>query len=182
MTTETRLMTAEELQRLPEDHQRYELVGGVLTTMPPNSYAHGLVAANLCVELGGYIETNKLGTTLATCGYILRRDPDTVRAADISFIRQDRWARLTDTTGYPSFAPDLAVDIIDPWDGYTDVMQRRADWLTAGTRLVLVIDPSRRTVAVHRSANTMTMLTEDDQIDGADAVPGWTMSVRALFE
>lgn len=180
MTTETRLMTAEDLWQLPDDGQRHELVDGVLITMPPNSAAHGQVAATFGTALWKYVETHKLGVPLATCGYILRRNPDTVRAADISFIRQARKARLEE--GYPTRAPDLAVDIIDPWERYLDVMQKTYEWLDAGTRMVMLIDPRRHSVTIHRPTSTSNTLTEDDQIDGADVVPGWTMPIRALFE
>jgi Uma2 family endonuclease len=178
----TRLMTAEELLRLPEDHQRHELVYGVLTTMPPNSAAHGSTAATLAFYLGQYVEYNKLGVTLAGSGYILRRNPDTVRAADISFISREREALVDDFTGYPTLAPDLAVDILDPWDQLMDVMRRMSDWLLAGTRMVLLIDPHWRSVVVHTLDIEGHRLTEDDWLDGADVVHGWTMPIRALFE
>jgi len=175
-------MTAEELERLPEDHQRHELVNGVLTTMPPNSGIHGLTAASFGAELGKYIESHQLGDGMIGTGFILRRNPDTVRAADISFISKERLDRLERFNGYPPYAPDLAVDIIDPWELYMDVMDKVADWLEAGTRMVLVIDPWSRTVRVHRSPTSVMWMTEADQIDGADVVPGWTLPVRMLFE
>lgn len=78
--------------------------------------------------------------------------------------------------------PDLVAEIISPSDLYTEVDEKVAKWLAAGTLMVLVINPRRRTVTVHRPTSTSNTLTEDDQIDGADAVPGWTMPVRALFE
>ena len=182
MSAQNKSLTAEELLHLAEDHQRHELINGALTTMPPNTLAHGLTAAALMISLGQHVEANHLGAALVGCGFLLRRDPDTVRAADLSFVSKERLDRLGRFKGYPPYAPDLAVDIIDPWELYVDVMDKVADWLDAGTRLVLVIDPNSRTVMVHRADAPMTRLTEDDQIDGADVVPGWTLPVRALFE
>ena len=41
MTVEQKLMTAEDLLRLPYDGLRHELVRGELRTMPPGGWGHG---------------------------------------------------------------------------------------------------------------------------------------------
>ena len=53
--------------------------------------------------------------------------------------------------------------------------------LGAGTRMVIVVDPSNRAVRIHRYPTDVTTLTEDDELDGADVVWGWRMPVRRLF-
>ncbi|MBA2447501.1 MAG: Uma2 family endonuclease, partial [Chloroflexi bacterium] len=50
-----------------------------------------------------------------------------------------------------------------------------------GVRLVFVVNPRRRTVAVHRSGQPVRILGLDDVLDGEDVVPGWTLAVRDLF-
>ena len=182
MSKQSQSMTAEELERLPEDHQRHDLVNGVLTTMPPNSGVHGIIAMSFGTMLWEYIKAHQLGSVMLGTGFIIQRNPDTVRAADISFVSTERLDRLGRVKGYPPYAPDLAVDIIDPWELYVDVLDKIGDWLDAGTRMVLVIDPSSRTVMVHRSHSDVIVLTENDQIDGADVVPGWSLPVPIVFE
>ena len=56
-----------------------------------------------------------------------------------------------------------------------------ATWLAHGARMVLVLNPCRRTVAVHRPGADVRQLTVDDTLDGEDVVPGWTLPVRDLF-
>jgi Uma2 family endonuclease len=84
--------------------------------------------------------------------------------------------------GYFAGAPDLAVEVISPNDLYTEVDEKVAEWLEHGCQMVLVVNPRRRTVAVHRSGQMGRILGEDDTLDGEDVVPGWTMPVRDIFD
>ena len=56
-----------------------------------------------------------------------------------------------------------------------------ADWMEHGTRMVLVVNPRCRTVAVHRPGQPVQILTEDGTLDGEDVVPGWSLPIRELF-
>lgn len=62
-------------------------------------------------------------------------------------------------------------------------MSRRKalDWLAAGCRLVLAVDPRRQTVTVYRSATEIRVLGGDDAIDGGDVAPGWRVPLPELF-
>jgi hypothetical protein len=56
-----------------------------------------------------------------------------------------------------------------------------AEWLAHGTRLAFVVNPRRRTVAIHRPGQSVRTLGIDDVLDGEDVVPGWRLAVRDLF-
>jgi Uma2 family endonuclease len=86
-----------------------------------------------------------------------------------------------DVEGYWPGAPDLAVEVISPSDTYAEVQEKVLDWLEAGTQMVMLVMPRKRTVTVYRSLTNITMLTEDDTLDGSDVVPGWKIPVRELF-
>ena len=47
--------------------------------------------------------------------------------------------------------------------------------------MVLVVNPRRRSVRVHRSPTEIDDLVEGDTIDGGDVVLGWSMPVSSLF-
>ena len=64
---------------------------------------------------------------------------------------------------------------------YLDVMEKVAEWLEHGARLVFVVNPWRASVAVHWPDRTTEMLGLQDTLKGEDVVPGWTMPVRDLF-
>jgi len=83
--------------------------------------------------------------------------------------------------GYWPGAPDLAVEVISPSDTYTEVEDKVLAWLDAGTRMVAVLNPRHRTITVHRSRTDITILAENDTLDGQDVVPGWMLSIEDLF-
>ena len=61
MPQETRLVTADELFRMPDDsYHRYELVRGRLLTMSPPGSLHGLLVSRLNVALAVHVEANRL--------------------------------------------------------------------------------------------------------------------------
>jgi Uma2 family endonuclease len=74
------------------------------------------------------------------------------------------------------------VEVISPNDLYTEVDEKVAEWLEHGTRLVFVVNPRRRTVAVHRPGQPMRTFGMDDTLSGEDVVPGWSLAVRDLFD
>ena len=182
MTLIQKLITAEELWRLPDDGQRHELVAGELRTMPPSGEEHGTIAAGLTIALGQYVLTHRLGRLIAAeTGFLLTANPDTVRAPDVAFISHERVGPAGPARGYRRGAPDLAAEVISPNDLYTEVAEKVATWLEHGTRMVLVLNPRGRTVTVHRSPTQVRQLTVADTLDGEDVVPGWSMPVRDLF-
>ena len=128
-----------------------------------------------------YVRENRLGRTrIAEPGFILERAPDSVRAPDVAFVRRERIEAIGKTTRYWPEAPDLAIEVISPNDRYTEVNEKVADWLAAGTRMVVVVNPRNRTVNVHTPDGAVT-LKMGDTLDGGEVVPGWQMPVADMF-
>ncbi len=174
--------TADELLRMPRDGVRRELVGGELREMTPAGFKHGLIATNVAESLSQHVRAKGLGRVAAAeTGFRIARDPDTVRAPDVSFVRRERVEQAGDVEGYFPGAPDLAVEVVSPGDRYGEVEEKVMDWLAAGTRMVVVVHPSRRAATVYRSRSDIALLTEDDALDGGDVVPGWSLPVRDVF-
>ena len=174
-------MTADELLRLHVPDKHVELVRGVLVVREPAGYRHGEVTARLANLLMNYADAGNLGRVVAAeTGFKLTADPDTVRAPDIAFISR---VRLPDPkpTGYPELAPDLVVEVLSPSDRPGDVLAKVADWLSAGTRLVWVVDPERRQARVYRQDGSDTVVSANDTLDGEDAVPGFVSPLSAIF-
>jgi Uma2 family endonuclease len=182
MATANQLITADELLRMPDDGYRYELVRGELRKMAPAGYLHGRLAINFTIPLGAYVRAHNLGVVCAAeTGFKLASNPDVVRAPDVAFIRRERVEEVGDVEGYWPGAPDLAVEVISPSDTYADVQEKVFDWIEAGTRLVILVIPRKRTVTIYRSLTDIVMLTEHETLDGGDVVPGWKIPVRELF-
>jgi Uma2 family endonuclease len=175
-------MTAEELLSLPDDGFRYELIEGELRQISPAGHNHGRIVMRLAVPLGQHVEENGLGEVYAAeTGFTLRTNPDTVRAPDVAFIRQERVDEVGDRTGYWPGAPDLAVEVVSPSDTVGEVEEKVKEWLEAGTSSIWVISPRLRTVTIYRSLTDIAVLTEKDMLDGGELIPGFQYPVAKLF-
>lgn len=179
---QTRPVTADELLRMPDDGFRYELVAGELRKMTPAEGQHGRISMSVGISLGRHVEDNRLGTVYAAeTGFRLASNPDTVRAPDVAFVHRARAAAMGDVEGFLPGPPDLAVEVVSPGDTYGEVEEKVLEWLDAGTRMVIVLNPRQRAATVYRSHDEIRVLTGDDVLDGGDVVPGWTLRVSSLF-
>lgn len=177
-----KLITAEELSQLPDDGCRYELSQGVLVAMPPAGGWHGENSSEISWHLSSFIRPRALGRVyVSETGFVLARDPDVVRAPDVAFVANDRLPPARDREGYLPLAPDLAIEVVSPHDRQSDVMDKVLEYLDAGTRLVWVVEPRRRTVTVWTPDRTARILTEDDELDGGDVLPGFRLSIADIF-
>ena len=183
MATTEQLVTADELLDMPDDGFRYELVRGELRKMPPAGFQHGRISLRVGRRLDEFAEKNGLGWVCgADTGFILGSNPDHVRAPDAAFIRQERVDATAERQGFFSGPPDIAIEVISPNDRYTEVEEKVADYLAAGTPVVIVVNPRRRTVRVHRPRSDTVELAEADTLEVDDVVPGWRMPVGEMFE
>lgn len=180
--TLSRPMTADELLAMPDDGHRYELVKGELIQMAPTGYEHGVRTAELTTALHSFIKAHKLGVVCAAeTGFLVSQDPDTVRAPDIAFIARERVENAGAVKSFWIGPPDLAVEVISPGDTVRHVEEKVAEWLEAGARIVWVVSPKLHTVTVYRSLIDIVTLTEKDNLDGGDVVPGFQIKVAEIF-
>ena len=176
------LLTADDLAKQPDNGTRYELVKGVLQKMPPAGFEHGIRAAEIGSKLNVYVKTHKLGYVCgAETGFKIAQNPDTVRAPDAAFVSQASIERQGIVRGYWEGAPDLAVEVISPGDTYAEVAEKVEEWLTAGCRMVWVINPRRETIEVYRPNADFTILRGTDTLDGDDVVEGFQCQVQDIF-
>jgi Uma2 family endonuclease len=177
-----RQFTADELLNMPDDGFRYELVQGELRRMNPAGNVHGRVAMSFAWRLAQYVDENRLGTVYAAeTGFRLATDPDTVRAPDVAFVSRVRLEAVGEVEGFWPEAPDLAIEMVSPGDSYSDVEQKVFDWLDAGTKMVVVINPRQRSATVYKSPSDIAALAETDVLAGGDVVPGFELAVREIF-
>ena len=175
------LVTADDLLRVHIADKRVELVRGVLVVSEPPGYLHGEVTARLARILGNHAEAQALGTVLAgDAGFKLAASPDTVRGPDVAFVRRERLPQPS-PAGFAALAPDLVVEILSSGDRAGEVLAKVADWLSAGTRLVWVVDPERRLARVYRPDGSETIVPPDGQLDGEDVLPGFVCPLRGLM-
>ena len=177
----TDVLTADELLYLHLPNKQTELVRGRLIIREPPGFRHGVIAAKIARLIANYVHDHDLGTVVAAeTGFKLFSNPDTVRAADAAFISRDR-APDPPPLGYATVAPDLVVEVVSPNDRAGEVQSNVSDWLSAGSRLVWVIDPGRRRAIVYRADGSVDLLADHDALAGEDVLPGFSCSLTDAF-
>ena len=181
MSTEARLITAEDLWSM-SGNQRRELVRGELRTMAPAGFEHGAVIINLSLALAVHVKKHKLGVVVgAETGFVLARNPDVVRGADIAFVSTARLPAPEAAKKFYEGAPDLAVEVASPSDSLEEIEEKVDDYLNARTPLIWVVNPRRKTVTIYRPGQKLRILSESDTLEGEEVVPGFTCQVAEAF-
>src|SRR5437868_12282208 len=177
----TPLMTAEELLYTNVPNKRTELVRGLLVVHEPPGGKHGNVTANLGARLWTHADLTGAGAVfVGDTGFTLARNPDTVRGPDIAFVQTERLPAPIPNS-YLELAPDLVVEVLSHNDRPGETLAKIGDWLDAGARIVWVIDPERRIARVYRHTGSESLLSEQDDLDGEDVLPGFRCKVSAIL-
>ncbi len=181
MAEAARLVTAEELQRYPDDGYKYELVEGRVVRMSPPGFVHGRIAARVAAMLDRHVRPADLGTVLVELGVKLATNPDTVRAPDVAFIRRDR-IPVPAPKGYWQGAADVAFEVLSPDDRPTEIRKKIEEYLARETSAVVVIDPDNQTASVFRPSRAAMTLSVRDELDLSDAIAGFRCRISEIFE
>ncbi len=180
---EEKLITAEQLYELPDDGHCYELLRGALVSEPVPGRIHGRTVARISYLLSNYVSPNRLGVVYTgDTGFVLARQPDTVRGPDVAFLSAERERETEGARPYIPGAPDLAVEVVSPSDRTREVLGKVSDYLAAGSRVVWVVNPAREEVSVFRSPFAPRILAGTDLLDGEDVLPGFSIAVGEIFE
>lgn len=162
----------------------FELVRGVVVEYPPGMPIHGLICGTAAFLLADFGSRSGLGYALCNDTSILTgRGPDTVRAADVCFFSESRWPR--DEVGWtlPPVAPDVIIEVYPPGDSLREFRTKIHDFLDAGTLMVWVVRPDRRTVTVYRlDEPTPAVLGAEQFLENLPELPGFRCRGADFFE
>jgi Uma2 family endonuclease len=186
-TKREKLLTVADLAVLPDELPSgpvlYELDNGRLIIMPPPGDIHGAVESNITTDLKVQGERRRLGKV--RCGevsIVLWRDPDRVVSADAVFIANQSLPVRLSKEGYLETIPDLVAEVRSKNDTLSEVLKKVKDYLTAGVRVVWVLDPAKRTVTAHRRGKRPEVFSENDTLTVEDVMPGFRVAVRDIFQ
>jgi Uma2 family endonuclease len=172
-------MTVEEFSRLPADGARHEMNAGELITLPPPKSLHSLTSLAVLEALQPYLRQHPLGRAIPEAGYILSREPLTIRQPDVSVLSNAR-IEAPPEDSYFEGAPELAVEIVSPSDVPEELEVKIRQYLNAGAKQVWVLYPKARHADVFEE-NKATVLSGDEELKGGDLLPGFSIRVSELF-
>jgi Uma2 family endonuclease len=176
------LYTAEEFAAMQRDGWRAELIEGEVVAMPAAFTDHGRTAMRLSALTAVYVLDHQLGETYtAETGFLISRNPDTVRAPDFSFIQANRVTISVLGPSWGGVIPDLVAEVISSSDRANEIDQKVQMWLTAGVRVVWVAWPQTHTIHVHAPPAPVQVLRDGDTLSGGTVIPGFSVAVSRIF-
>ena len=179
------LLTSEEFERLRDpDGGRTELVDGRVVTAPLPGWAHGVHAGAVAWFVGSFVHAHSIGEVVVSSGYCLKRNPDTVRGPDVSFVATARMPVSGPPAGYFDGAPTLAVEVISQNNAERDVLVKVGEYLDAGAECVWLVRSSNKTVTVYFAGGEMATLHPGDTLDSSHAgfnVDGFALPIDEIF-
>lgn len=117
----------------------------------------------------------------ADTGFLIGRDPDTVRAPHIALsARNGSKANCPKRPSGPELLT-LPSKWFSPGDTTGELDDKVKAWLDASAAAVWVVNPKWSGVTVYRSVTEVTTLTANDLLDGGDVVSGFQCQVRDVF-
>jgi Uma2 family endonuclease len=151
MPTAVELLTFEELERLPEEPGKTELLDGVLIQMPPAKLRHNKLAEQLYLFLRKLVVDLKeagpdlsLGEVHIGMGYKIGKKPDSWLIPDVSITHRDQ-----PSGDYYEGAPLIAVEVISELNTANQVDRKIEKYLASGSLEVWVVYPETRRVLTH---------------------------------
>ena len=178
---ETQLITGEELLEMPGIGP-CELVEGRIVPMSPTGGRHSIIEGNVVHELKKFVSTKRVGSVLSgEVGIFTKRNPDTVRGADVAFISKKRLPHEA-PTGFLEVPPELVVEIISPSNPRKEIDEKIKEYLNIGVKWVWLIDPKNRSCTVYNSESALHKLTENNSLIGEDILAGFEIRISKFFE
>jgi Uma2 family endonuclease len=175
------VLKAEDFWHVPETRMRRALVRGeVMEALPPGG-RQGVMASELTTRLRLWAKSGPGGCVGVESGFMLTRDPDTVRGPEVLYVRAERMPHPGIPESYWEQPPDLAVEIVSPNASANAVHEQVRDYRAAGTSLVWVISPRTQKVVVHTPDGLARTYSRQDTLTHETILPEFTCVIAELF-
>lgn len=166
-----------------ENDMLFEVIDGERREVAHMGALAGTLASLLCFHLNAFAIPRRLG--LAVVEVLVRLNAgQPSRRPDLAFVSYQRWG----SPGVPAedpaeweVVPDLAVEVVSPNNTAAEIEAKIIEYFLAGVQLVWVLYPIQRRFYVYETASKVRILTETDELDGGNVLPGFRLKIADLF-
>lgn len=178
----TGLLPDQFLALCADDDGIYELIRGEVVQLTPAGEDHSEIESETFFLLRSFVKEKGLGTVWAgDAGFILEKEPYTVRSPDVAFISKARLSTPRNRKSFFPGAPDLAVEILSPTDSLKAAESKAMMYLRAGGSVVWILDPKDRSCRIYRRDEAVRVLGPEDDLDAEPVLPGFRCPVARLY-
>lgn len=187
MSIATKLITAEEFDET-DFKLAIELVRGEIVSLYGEDgrkrpgLVHGGVCANVGCSIGVWARESEFGFCTLMNGWIpTTDDPDSVRTADTTYYRMEKFPEGALPEAPTDIVPDLCVEVLSQFDDPVEMEAKAEEYLAAGVEEVWLVDPKLRAVSVKRS-DSPTLQFNGDATITSRVLPGYSAPIASFFE
>jgi Uma2 family endonuclease len=182
--TQSLRWTSADLELLPDDGKRYEIIDGELYVSKQPNWYHQLLCTELTIPIGQWCHATGAGYVVGAPALIFADDDDV--APDLVWVSRERLATALAPDGKLHAAPDLVVEVLSP--GSSNERRDREVKLKLysrrGVREYWIVDWQRRQIEVFRRVDAalqlVTTLLEGDRLE-SPLLPSFTLPLEDLF-
>jgi Uma2 family endonuclease len=170
-----------DLERMPEDGNRYELYDGELYVVPAPLPIHQIVSKRLFLALHDF--TKRAGGEVFFAPFDIVLSEYNVVQPDVLFFDQESAGRINPRE-HVMFTPTIAIEVLSPSTARNDRGRKRNLLARYGVPEYWIVDPYAKRVEVSILENGVygdPMIQSPPQLMSA-AVPGLVIDLDALFE
>jgi len=165
-----------------DDDIRYELIDGVPYMMSAPNRRHQEILGNLHGQLWNFLKGNSCKVYQAPFDVRLNADTtdNTVVQPDLVIVCDHEKLDDAGCNG----TPDMVVEILSPSTAQYDLTRKFTLYLKMGIREYWVIDPERKTLAVHilKDNNYITHAYSDKETAPVHTLKGCNINLSEVFE
>jgi len=177
------MVTVSDLESMPDDGNRYEVIDGDLFVSTAPSWLHQFALGELYFAMNGYLKRNPIGHVAFGVGVIFDQFNGVI--PDLVYLSNERMrtvggARL-------SGAPEIVVEVLSPGakNEARDRVVKQQLYHANGVSEYWILDLDARSVEIHIAGRTggfqsKLVLHESDVITTA-LLPGFELPVADLF-
>lgn len=173
--------TAEQVRALPDDGNRYELIGGELVVTPAPGGGHQAALSALFERLAPFVRASVPGASLLWSPADLAFGEDEILQPDLFVCRTRDGRRPRRWSDVISLL--LVIEVISPRSARYDRTIKRVRYQRAGVPEYWIVDLDARLVDRWRPGDTRAEAVADTLIWQPDAVAGeLTIDLPGLFD
>jgi Uma2 family endonuclease len=183
--TSTMRWTSADIEALPDDGARYEIIDGELYMSKQPHLYHQFVCGRFVYQLGKWNEETGLGEVVIAPGLIFAEDDDV--APDLVWISNDSLKAAFEPDGKLHAAPELVVEVLSPGTANErrDRVAKLKLYSRRGVSEYWIASWQTRQVYVYRREQSelklVATLSETDTLQ-SPVLPGFSCPVSVLFE
>jgi Uma2 family endonuclease len=177
------LLTVADLDIMPDDGNRYELIEGEIFVSRSPSLMHQSVSGNLFRSIDTYLMQSPIGRLWTTPGVIFSEFSGVI--PDLVFVSHQRRNEVASGDRITG-APDLVIEIVSPGveNERRDRLAKRQLYGKYGVKEYWIVDFEKRTIEVYRLQEQIlqlqSLLTEKDEITSS-VLPGYRAKVETIL-